>query len=184
MRFATPSPADVINFWFSADARPNWFAKSEAFDEAMRARFEEAYALARDGALEDWRDMPASALALIILLDQVPRNIYRGTAQAFATDDKALAIAEHAIACGFDAHLGEEERVFLYMPFMHAESIAAQEKGVALFEALGRAENLDYMRRHRDVIARFGRFPHRNAVLGRVSTPDEIDFLKLPGSSF
>ncbi len=108
----------------------------------------------------------------------------RGTAQAFATDDQALAIAEDAVARGFDAHLGEEERVFLYMPFMHAESLAAQEKGVALFEALGRAENLDYMRRHRDVIARFGRFPHRNAVLGRESTPEEIDFLKQPGSSF
>ncbi len=181
---APTSPADVINFWFSPEARPNWFKKSEAFDEEMRARFEWPYALARDGALEDWRETPASALALVILLDQVPRNIYRGTAQAFATDDNALAIAEAAVARGFNAHLGEEERVFLYMPFMHAENLAAQDRGVVLYEALGRPENLDYMRRHRDVIVRFGRFPHRNAVLGRQSTPEELEFLKLPGSSF
>lgn len=178
------SPETITGFWFSPDAKPNWFKKNDWFDSEIRARFENDYLLARDGMLDTWRDTPEGALALVILLDQLPRNMYRGTAQAFATDDKALLIADEALARDFDSQLSDDERIFLYMPFMHSESLAAQERGMALYDALGREENLNYMRRHYEIIARFGRFPHRNAVLGRQSTPEEAEFLTMPGSSF
>lgn len=184
MSDATLSPSDIVDFWFSDDTKKQWFKPDAAFDDALRARFETPLQAARRGVYADWPGTAHGALALIILLDQISRNIYRGTPEAFAADEQALDVAAHAIANGFDEQLTPEQRIFLYMPYMHSEALADQERGMELFTRLGVAENLDYMRRHRDIIARFGRFPHRNAILGRQSTPEELEFLKQPGSSF
>ena len=178
------APSDILAFWFSDDCKGKWFGGGESFDAELRERFGGLLHKAKLGELAHWTENPEGALALVILLDQLSRNIHRGTPEAFAADPTALAIAKHAIAHGDHLRLTLEGRGFLYMPFEHSEDLADQERGVALFEALGSEESLDYMRRHRDIIARFGRFPHRNAILGRISTPEEIEFLKQPGSSF
>ncbi len=135
------------------------------------------------GGLEQWRSTPLAALALVVVLDQFSRNMFRGTPRAFAGDPAALAAATVALERGFDRLLSPAERIFMYLPFEHAEDLAAQHRSLALFEALD-PNDLEYARRHHEIIARFGRFPHRNAVLGRESTPEEIEFLKGPGSSF
>jgi uncharacterized protein (DUF924 family) len=178
------TPEDVLSFWFSEETRPKWWVKEDSFDARMRERFGAALEAAQSGALDHWAETPDGALALVILLDQAPRNIHRGTPQAFAADAKALAIAKAAIAKGFDAALPSERRNFLYMPFQHSERLEDQERGVALFAGNDVADGLKWMTAHRDIIARFGRFPHRNAVLGRDSTAEELDFLQQPGSSF
>lgn len=172
------TPDDVLHFWFSDEARPHWFAKSEAFDNTIRRKFAVLYEHVRDGAHAEWKDSPRGLLALIIVLDQFPRNMFRDSPQAFASDDFALTLTELAIAKGFNVRLSPEERQFLYMPLQHAEKIDVQEQGVARFRELERPENLDFAIQHRDIIARFGRFPHRNAVLGRVNTDEETEFLK------
>ena len=177
-------PSDILAFWFSQKVRAKWFARDDGFDAELRQRFGALLGQARLGELAHWAESPEGALALVILLDQFSRNIHRGTPEAFAADAQALGVAKHAIARGHDLRLTPDGRGFLYMPFEHSEDIADQDRGVALFEALGAAEPLDYMRRHRDIIACFGRFPHRNAILGRNSTADEVAFLKQPGSSF
>ena len=171
------TPDAVLDFWFSTRAQPLWFARNAEFDAQVRARLGAAFALACEGRLEGWAETPRGLLALVVLLDQVPRNLHRGGAQAFATDARALALAEAGLARGFDATLAPAERQFLYMPFMHAEDSAAQARSVALFEALAYEDAADYARQHRDVIRRFGRFPGRNAALGRPSTPAEEAFL-------
>jgi uncharacterized protein (DUF924 family) len=135
------------------------------------------------GELDPWRATPLASLALLVILDQFPRNMFRGTARAFATDPRALAAAGSALARGFDRLLSPSERTFVYLPFEHAEDLAAQRRSLALFEALD-PNDMEYVKRHYEIIARFGRFPHRNAVLGRESTAEEIEFLKRPGSSF
>ena len=135
------------------------------------------------GELDRWRSTPLAALALIVVLDQFSRNLFRGTPRAFVGDPAALAAAASAIERGFDRLLSAQERTFAYMPFEHAEDLAAQRRSLALFGALD-PDDIDYAKRHHDIIARFGRFPHRNAALGRESTPEEIEFLKRPGSSF
>jgi len=135
------------------------------------------------GELERWRSTPLAALALVVVLDQFSRNMFRGTPRAFVGDPAALAAAAGLIERGFDRVLSAQERTFTYMPFEHAEDIAAQRRSLALFEALD-PNDMEYARRHHEIIARFGRFPHRNAVLGRESTPEEIEFLKQPGSLF
>jgi uncharacterized protein (DUF924 family) len=180
----TITPSDVRSFWFSEAIEAKWFKPDEAFDAALKARFEFALKAAKAGALALWTETSEGALALIVLLDQMSRNIYRNTAEAFAADPMALDTARRAIDRGLDASLEPEQRLFLYMPFMHSERIADQERGVELYTALGLEENLQFMIRHRDIIARFGRFPHRNAILGRQSTPEEEEFLKKPGSRF
>lgn len=172
------TPDDVLTFWFSGEARPHWFAKSEAFDNHVRRKFAVLYEHVRDGAHADWKDSPRGLLALVIVLDQFPRNMFRGSPQAFASDDLALTLAELGIAKGFNTRLSPEERVFLYMPLQHAEKIDVQEQAVARFAELGIPESLDYAIQHRDIILRFGRFPHRNAILSRESTPEELEFLK------
>jgi uncharacterized protein (DUF924 family) len=190
----------VLAFWFGPPGSPplgragHWFAPDPAFDEEVRARFAELAERAAAGELEAWRESPPGALALVIALDQFPRNLYRGSARAFAADAAARDVCLDAQARGFDRALSRVERWFLYLPLMHAEDRALQERSVALFEALAAgagpelAEALeqatDFARRHRDVIARFGRFPHRNAALGRASTREEIAFLAEPGSRF
>jgi uncharacterized protein (DUF924 family) len=178
------TPEHILAFWFSDDVRPKWWVKEDAFDDEMRERFGAALEAALSGAFDDWTERPEGALALVILLDQAPRNCYRGTPGAFSADDKALGIAKDAIARGYDLALPAEWRNFLYMPFQHSERLEDQERGVELFAANDVADGLKFMRAHRDIIARFGRFPHRNAILGRASTPEELDFLQQPGSSF
>jgi uncharacterized protein (DUF924 family) len=168
-------PADVIAFWIAAGPEA-WFKKDASFD-ATCAKFEAAQMAAARGELADWEATPEGALALVLLLDQIPRNIYRGTAHAFATDPLAQRVAERAIIAGFDRATAMPLRVFFYLPFEHAENLSLQARCVALMEATGDAEYTKYALLHRDIIARFGRFPHRNAALGRTTTPEEQDFL-------
>ena len=175
---------DVLDFWFRQSTPEQWFRKDDAFDEAIRMRFSALHARAAQGELWVWRTDAAGRLAEVIVLDQFSRNLLRGSAQSFAQDGMALVLAQEAIAQGLDAPLPPEQRAFLYMPFMHSESAAIQAESVRLFTALGQAHNLDYARQHQVIVDRFGRFPHRNAVLGRESTPEEAEFLKQPGSSF
>ena len=175
---------EVLNFWFAELGREAWFRKSEATDELIRSRFLSLYervaALPPEAA---WAS-PRRALATIIVLDQFPRNMFRGTPRAFATDHKAVDVARGAVERGLDKAFDKDGRAFMYLPFEHSEDLADQERAVALFTPLGDAEYTDYAIAHRDIIARFGRFPHRNAILGRTSTPEEEEFLKEPGSSF
>ena len=169
-------PADVLRFWF--DAGPaRWFKKDAAFDAAIAARFGAVAEAAARGALDTWATDPDGALALLLLLDQFRRNIHRESAKAFAADRHCLSIAVAAIARGFDAAVAKDRRQWFYLPFEHSEDLRTQECGIALFEALGDPEALKWAVLHRDIIARFGRFPHRNAVLGRQSSPEELQFL-------
>ena len=189
------TPAAVLSFWFGTEDRVDgrWFRRSDAFDREIATRFGASMAAALAGRLDDWAAQPAGTLALILLLDQFTRNVHRGTPQAFAGDPRALALARQLVASGGHRQLPPLQRWFVYMPLEHAEDPARQQQCVALFEALAAeagphgdalAGALDYARRHRDVIARFGRFPHRNAILGRANTPDEETFLQQPGSAF
>ncbi|HEX6012488.1 MAG TPA: DUF924 family protein [Geminicoccaceae bacterium] len=175
---------DVLSFWFAPDGRERWFEPDPAFDAEIARRFAPMVGDAAAGRLDAFAGEPRGALALCVLLDQFPRSIWRGTPRAFAQDEAARRVADRAVAAGLDRDLPPEQRLFLYLPFEHSESLADQERSVALMAGLGDAEWLDYAVRHRDVIARFGRFPHRNAVLGRESTPEEAAFLAEPGSSF
>jgi uncharacterized protein (DUF924 family) len=174
------SPADVLAFW--TDAGPKrWFAKDDAFDAAIRARFLTTHQAAVAGMLADWERTPEGSLALLILLDQFPRNMFRGSSRSYATDPPALAIADRAIARGDDKRVPAELRTFFYLPHQHAEDLAAQERGVAHYAAAGDADGLKWAQEHAGIIRRFGRFPHRNAVLGRTTTPEEQAFLDSGG---
>ena len=170
------NPADVLAFWREA-GKTKWFTHDPAFDSEIRARFQPLWQAAAANNLSDWEEASESALALTIVLDQFPRNMFRGEARAFATDSPARAVAERAIARGFDREVPETERVFFYLPFEHSENRADQERSLALVRATGDAELLKWAQLHADIIERFGRFPHRNAILGRVSTPAELEFL-------
>ena len=184
-----PRAAELLSFWFrNGDRDKRWFGKDPAFDAEVRVRFLALYEQAAAGALTAWRGSPAECLALVIALDQLPRNIFRGSARAFASDADALVASKHAVARGDDRATRPVERLFLYLPFEHAESLEEQRRACELLEPLALyAETQDvyrYALAHLDVIARFGRFPHRNALLGRPSTPEELEFLKTPGSAF
>ncbi|MGF1527837.1 MAG: DUF924 family protein [Candidatus Competibacterales bacterium] len=172
-----PSFDPLLDFWFDPAHREFWFKKDPAFDARLAREFAPVAAAAGRGDLDAWQTTPRGALALVIALDQLPRNLHRDTANAFAQDAKALTVAQRAVAQGFDAALDDDGRAFLYMPYMHAESLATQERGVELYAAAGLSHNLRHARQHRDIIARFGRFPHRNAPLDRTSTPDEAAYL-------
>jgi uncharacterized protein (DUF924 family) len=185
----------VLEFWFGAPDDPGcgaprdiWFKADAAFDRAVGARCAALHRAAAEGRLDGWAATPLGCLALLILLDQVPRNLFRGTPAAYATDAQARAHARAAVAAGLDRGLGPVERWFVYLPFEHSEALEDQRRGVALFEALpdhpDRAKAIEAVRRHHEIIARFGRFPHRNAILGRPSTDAEIEFLREPNSSF
>jgi uncharacterized protein (DUF924 family) len=174
------TPEIVVKFWIDAGPK-RWFAKDEAFDADLRALFEAAHHTAARGGFADWEETPEGALALLLLTDQIPRNIFRGSAHAFATDPRAREVAGRAIAKGFDQRFDAALRCFFYLPFEHSEDIADQARAVALFEALGDENYLKYAIVHRDIIARFGRFPHRNAVMGRATTPEEQAFLDAGG---
>ncbi|HTN27053.1 MAG TPA: DUF924 family protein [Burkholderiales bacterium] len=172
----------VLDFWFRGnEERKEWFQKDPAFDDEIRARFLPLYEEAARGALAAWKHSPRECLALIILLDQFPRNMFRGDARTYATDALALDAARHAVAAGYDRALSEVERTFIYLPFEHSENLADQETALRLFA--GHA-NYEWARKHWEIVRRFGRFPHRNAILGRQSTPAEIEFLRQPGSGF
>jgi uncharacterized protein (DUF924 family) len=173
------SPGAVVAFWRDAGYNA-WFSKDDGFDQKCGAFAALHHAAARR-ELDDWAHNAEGALALCLLLDQIPRNIYRMSAHAFATDGLAQAIAERALAQNFDTATETPLRIFFYMPLEHSESLALQQRCVFLFEAIGDAEFLKYAILHRDIIARFGRFPHRNAVLGRISTAEEEDFLASGG---
>jgi uncharacterized protein (DUF924 family) len=172
----------VLAFWRQAGP-DRWFDRDEAFDASIRARFASLLRAAALGELDDWQATPEGALALTIVLDQFPRNLFRGSSNAFATDAKARAIAHHSLAHGFDQQVEEELRLFLYMPLAHSEELVDQERCLALVEALGWEEATSSAREHRDIIARFGRFPHRNAALGRATTDEEQRFLDEGGFS-
>lgn len=174
-----PTAADVLAFWRQAGPG-KWFRKDPVFDADFRNRFLQAYETASRGELDHWTADPHGALALLILLDQFPRNSFRASARMFATDAQALRIAGRAIAAGFDRQVEAELRNFFYLPLMHSEALADQQRAVALTEPLG-AEPHRFAILHRDIIERFGRFPHRNAVLGRASTPAEQSFLDQGG---
>ena len=181
----------MLDFWFGPERgkpRPEWFRKDDAFDAEIRRRFGELHASAARRELEAWRASPEPMLALIILLDQFSRNLHRGDARAFAQDAHALECALETVTRGDDLGLLPVERQFVYLPFEHSEDLAHQEKGCDLMRSLDAFEETrgvsEWAVKHRDVIARFGRFPHRNAVLGRESTPEELAFLDQPGSRF
>ena len=172
----TAIPHDVVGFWLQAGPQ-KWFKKLIAFDEAIRLKFEPTHHRAARGEYDAWIDTPQGALALLLLLDQFPRNLYRGSAHAFATDPKARAFALTAVDRGFDREVEPSLRNFFYLPFEHSESLSDQDYCLALCTEAGDADNLKWASLHRDIIVRFGRFPHRNQALGRVTTPEEQKFL-------
>lgn len=175
MTAAFTNPSEVVAYW--REAGPSrWFAKDDAFDREFRAKGLAFHEAAARGDLDTWVTTPEGALALMILLDQFPRNAFRDTPRMFETDAKALRMADAAIAAGHDQAVSPDLRLFFYLPFEHAEDLAAQERAVALIAPLG-GELLDYAEVHRDIIRRFGRFPHRNAILNRETTPEEQRFL-------
>ena len=174
------SAREMVAFWRDAGAG-KWFNGGAEFDAECRERFLEAHFTAARREFAGWMDDAEGALALLLLLDQIPRNVFRGSAHAFATDGLAREIARNALDAGFDRRIDVPLRIFFYMPFEHSEDMADQDRAVALFTAMGDAGYLDYARRHREVIARFGRFPHRNAAFGRTSTPEEQAWLEAGG---
>lgn len=178
------SPNDVLNFWFGELGAKHWFAKSDAVDADIAARFGDVHARAIACELDGWRTNGRGRLAEIIVLDQFSRNLFRDDPRAFAADPLALGLAQEAISLGVDKDLALPERAFIYMPFMHSESPIIHDRAMALFSAPGLEMNLDFELKHKAIIDRFGRYPHRNAVLGRPSTPEEVAFLSEPGSSF
>ncbi len=186
---------EILDFWFgnSTDAdygkpRKVWFLAEAEFDNEIKNRFLNDYEKAALGYLDEWKEVPKSCLALILLLDQFPRNIFRGTQEAFATDWEALSAAQHAVKLGYDRSLLPVQRWFIYLPFEHSENLDHQRCSVELFKHLSddpdSKSTVEYAIRHMEVIEQFGRFPHRNAILGRASTPEEREFLKKAGSSF
>ena len=193
--YPQPEYQAVLDFWFGIAGSPGygqerkeWFVKDAAFDAQIRDRFGALHARALAGELTEWEQAPRSAMALIILLDQFSRNMHRDTASSFAGDTRALALARRMVAQGWDAQFAPVLRAFIYLPFEHSEDLAAQEQALELFGRLPDEPYLagmfEWARKHHEVIRRFGRFPHRNAILGRISTPEEEVFLRRPGSRF
>ena len=175
---------EIIEFWFDEIEKSQWWIKNDEFDEMIRKRFLKLHNKAVNCELFPWRKTSLGALAEIIVLDQFSRNMFRDSPQSFAYDSLALALSQSAIACGFDAELSPEKRSFLYMPFMHSESLEIHSVAESLFSKLGVQSTIKFEKRHKAIIEKFGRYPHRNKILGRISTPEEEAFLRLPGSSF
>ncbi|MBD2625702.1 DUF924 family protein [Trichormus variabilis] len=185
----------ILEFWFGHPDEPNygkpqkfWFSKQPDVDKEISTRFIEDYQKAATGYLDDWINTPDTCLALILLLDQFPRNIFRDTPEAFATDWEALSAAQHAVAQGYDRQLLPVQRWFIYLPFEHSENLAHQRQSVKLFQQLSHDPEslsaIEYAFEHMKIISRFGRFPHRNQILGRISTTEEEEFLQQGGNSF
>jgi uncharacterized protein (DUF924 family) len=189
------APQEILNFWFrcedeegSGEFQEAWFTKDREFDREIRERFEPVYEEAAGGGLDHWKSEARSCLALIIVLDQFPRNMYRGDARMYAADEKAREAARHAIEHAYDRELSPYGRMFMYLPFEHSEELDDQRLSVELFRGLstemGSEDLLGYAVRHLEIVERFGRFPHRNEILGRRTTPEEAEFLSGPDSSF
>jgi len=169
--------ASVIEFWFSEEVKPLWFNSTEDFDTQLTERFLATYQEAAQGKLDEWEYSAEGALALVIILDQFPLNMFRGQKASFVTEASSREVAKNALNHHFDSQLGDEQKAFLYMPFMHSEVLDDQDQSVALYKAAGLEYNLKFAEHHRKIVKRFGRFPHRNQILVRKSTQEEIDWL-------
>jgi uncharacterized protein (DUF924 family) len=178
------NPHSILDFWFSEIDPKQWWQRSDAFDQLIRDRFAQTHEAAGRCELFGWRDSAQGRLAELIVLDQFSRNLYRDDARAFVCDPLALGLAQTAVALGCDRELDPVRRAFLYMPYMHSESPVIHEIAQTLFASLAVEDKLNFELRHKAIIDRFGRYPHRNAILGRLSTPEEVAFLQTPGSSF
>jgi uncharacterized protein (DUF924 family) len=170
-------PQKIIDFWFADDVRKLWFNSTAEFDRSLRERFEDILKQADQGELDHWMESAAGCLALVIILDQFPLNMFRGNAQSFATEARSRDVARVAITDGFDKALAAEQQAFLYMPFMHSENLADQQLALELFAQPGMESNLRFAHHHHAIVETYGRFPHRNAVLGRTNTAAEIEYL-------
>ena len=175
---------DILNFWFQEIDPKMWFTKNSEFDDLIRSRFFDIHTQAKKCELFSWRSEAKGRLAEIIILDQFSRNLFRDSPEAFASDSLALALAQEAVSLGLDEKLNNLEKSFLYMPYMHSESLAIHEIAIELYSQEGLENNLDFEKKHKDIIEKFGRYPHRNQILGRKSSAEEIDFLQQEGSSF
>ena len=182
--YMTVTYQDVLEFWFDELTPKDWFTGGAEIDTLIESRFPELHKVAAQGELFEWRQNAQGRLAEIIVLDQFSRNMGRNSPVAFLADPMALALAQEAVAGGFVHQLNEQQKSFLYMPYMHSESLLMHEQAVMLFSQTGLENNLDFEFKHKVIIERFGRYPHRNEVLGRASTPEEVEFLQQPGSSF
>ena len=171
---------EVVEFWFSEPIRKQWFNAGDGLDEDIRQRFLPTWQAARDGELAHWEASPHGALALVIVLDQLPLNMFRGQPDSFSTETASREVADRAIAAGLDQQLHSDHQMMLYLPYMHGESLAHQDRAIELFNAAGLADNAKWASHHRGIVARFGRFPHRNAILGRDSSANEIEWLASP----
>ena len=180
----TVDAESVLSFWFDELEPEKWWHKDPEIDRVIRQRFRATHLAARLNKLGDWRDTPPGRLAEIIVLDQFSRNLYRDTLEAFAADPQALALAQQAVRVGDDQRLTLGQRCFVYLPYMHSESVRIHEQAIELFKQPGLEHNLDFEYRHKAIIDRFGRYPHRNSILGRESTAEELEFLNQPGSAF
>jgi uncharacterized protein (DUF924 family) len=181
---STPSYQAVIDFWFDEIDQGLWWKKDDGFDHTIQSRFGVIHQKATQNELSAWRSTAQGSLAEVIVLDQFSRNIYRDLPASFAADSQAVALAQTAVSKGFDKELEPQQRLFLYMPFMHSESKHIHQDAVFLFESLGLPNNLEFEIKHKAIIDKFGRYPHRNAILQRESTKEEREFLQQPGSSF
>lgn len=171
------SPDDILDFWYAENMRSRWFSSTPALDEEIRDRFEKLWTCAAEGKLEHWKNSAEGCLALVIVLDQLPLNMFRGEAKGFSTEQQAVEVGKYAISRGYDQSISSDRLAFLYMPLMHSENLADQDLAVRLFEQAGLEANLRFAKHHRELIRKFGRFPHRNAILGRESSLDELDYL-------
>lgn len=167
----------ILDFWFSEEVKPKWFNSTKAFDRLLTEQYLDVWQAAQAGQLDPWCESAQGALALVILLDQFPLNMFRARPESFATEARSREIATEAIVNGFDQQLDDKQKVFLYMPFMHSEDLADQDRSVELYTSAGMLDNAKWARHHRDIVARFGRFPHRNKILGRVSSAAEQAWL-------
>ena len=174
---------EIIDFWFNEGNKSLWFNSNPVFDAELKEEFEETYRAGCDGELSDWEQQPEGLLALVILFDQFPLNMYRGEEQSFATEERSRLLAQKAIEKGWDKKLSDEKKAFLYMPFMHSENLHDQDTGISLFEQAGLKDNARFAHHHRDIIQRFGRFPHRNSILNRENTDAEKNYL-ISGEAF
>ncbi len=175
---------EIIDFWFEELKPAQWWKKDEKFDRLIEERFGKVHRAAVQGELFGWRVSGLGRLAEIIVLDQFSRNIYRDQVEAFSADTAALILSQETVAAGLDAELSPTQRTFLYMPYMHSESLKVHNQAVELYRRNGIEDNYNFELKHREIIERFGRYPHRNSILGRISTDEEKDFLQQPGSSF
>lgn len=170
-------PADILDYWYSDKMRKHWFASTESLDEEIRNNYQASWQMAADGNLKHWNTSPEGCLALSIILDQLPLNMFRNTAKSFSTEQLAIETTRHAISMGFDDNIEKDKRAFLYMPLMHSENMDDQDLSVQMFKKSNLKENLRFAEHHRKIISTYGRFPHRNQILGRTSTAAEINYL-------